>query len=617
MMTEILPSVGNHLWQSTIFAICVSALALALGRVPARARFWLWFAAMLKFLIPFSLLLSLGNALAPRHTSGTELQPAPYFQVDAVSQPFTYAPPVLSVATKTAVQGNALLEERIFLVIGLVWVLGFAVVVCSWMVNWRRVRGILRSARHTVDGVEFAILNRLRERMGVKSPVTLMLSDGSMEPGIVGIVRPTLVWPRGISERLDEGQIEAIIAHELAHVERRDNLTAALAMMGSALFWFHPLVPWLKARMLEARERACDEMVILLGNEPEVYAASILRACEFSIESPLACVSGITGSDLKERVRRIMSGNPVRRLSRGAAMVLAGLTVAAVLSPIGFGFLDAPRASAALLQDAGPTPEYSFEVASIKPTKDPGEMQRSLMMSPGRFFTVNIPLRDVIMFAYDAKSSSQISGYPDWVNSTHYDIEAKEDDATAAALNKMSPDERAKQIRHMVQALLVERFQLKVSREIKEIPVYALVVAKGGSKLTEAAPPPPSNDPRGPGKRGPGMGFRARGPGEVEAINATLDAFASMLLSRMPETEGRVVVNKTGLAGKYNFTLKWTPERDAPAAGGQGGPSTPSEEESRPGLLTALEEQLGLKLESQKGSVETLVVDHVEQPSAN
>ena len=407
MMTDILSSVGNHLWQSTVFAVCVSALALALGGVPARARFWMWFAAMLKFLVPFSLLLALGNALAPQRTSGTELQPAPYYQMDAVSQPFTYAVPVLPATATTALHGGGQLKERILPAIAVVWALGFAAVVCSWIASWRRVRRIVRNARRILDGVEFTILNRLREQMKVKTPVALMISEGSMEPGIVGIFRPCLLWPRRISERLDEGQIDAIIAHELVHVRRKDNLTAALAMTGAAIFWFHPLVGWLKARMLDARERACDETVILLGNEPEVYAASILRACAFSIESPLACVSGITGSDLKERVRRIMSGKPVRRLSRGAAMVLAGATVVAVLSPIGFGFLDAPRASAALLQDATTTPEYSFEVASIKPSKDQDAMQRSLMMSPGRLTVVNQPLRDIIMFAYDAKSASR------------------------------------------------------------------------------------------------------------------------------------------------------------------------------------------------------------------
>jgi beta-lactamase regulating signal transducer with metallopeptidase domain len=344
MMAELLISVGNHVWQSTLFALCVSALALALRGIPARTRFWMWFAGLLKFLIPFSLLLSLGNALAPQRTGGTQLQPAPYYSVDAVSQPFTYTPPALAAPVKTALHAPALRAEQVFFVLATVWAFGFLAVLCSWFLNWRRVKAVLGNAHRVVDGPEFAILSRLRDRMEIKSPVALMISDASMEPGIVGIWHSTLVWPRGISERLNEGQIEAIIAHELAHVRRRDNFTAALAMLGAAIFWFHPMVAWLKARAMDARERACDEAVILLGNEPEIYASSILRACEFSIESPLACVSGITGSDLKERVRRIMCGNPVRRLSRSAAIVLAILTAAAILSPIGFGFLDAPRA---------------------------------------------------------------------------------------------------------------------------------------------------------------------------------------------------------------------------------------------------------------------------------
>jgi uncharacterized protein (TIGR03435 family) len=622
MMANLLISVGDHLWQSTLFALCVAALAIALRGIPAKTRFWLWFAGLVKFLIPFSLLLSLGAGLAPKHNSGTQLLPAPFYSVDAVSQPFTYTTPSLSAPLKTVLGTPLLNPQRIVVVLAVLWAFGLVIVVCSWALSWRRVKSVLRDAHQACDGREFAILNRLRDRMNITSQVTLLISDGSMEPGIVGIWRSTLLWPRGISDRLNEDQIEAIIAHELAHVYRRDNLTAALAMLGTAIFWFHPLVVWLKGRAMEARERACDEAVILLGKEPEVYASSILRACEFSLESPLAFISGITGSDLKKRVRRIMCGNPVRRLSHGAAVVLGGLATAAILCPIGFGFLDAPRASAALIDDGAVKTTFSFEVATIKPTKDPGTGRRSLMMSPGRFWTENIPLREIIMFAYDAKSTSQITGLPDWVTSTHYDIEAKEDETASAALVKMPQEERLKQIRLMVQALLAERFQLKVSREVKELPVYALVIAKGGLKLTEATPPPPPPPPPNgaPTTGAPRInrGFRFEGPGKIECMNADLDSFAGGILTRMPETEGRVVVNKTELKGIYNFTLKWTPDTSTTGAGGPDGAApAPAGEDPAPGLFTALEEQLGLKLESQKGSVEALVVDHIEKPSAN
>ncbi len=115
-----------------------------------------------------------------------------------------------------------------------------------------------------------------------------------------GIFRPVLLLPEGITERLTAAQLEAILAHELCHVRRRDNLTAAIHMVVETVFWFHPLVWWIRARLIDERERACDEEVLRLGSEAEVYAESILEACKLYLESPLACVSGVTGSDLEE-----------------------------------------------------------------------------------------------------------------------------------------------------------------------------------------------------------------------------------------------------------------------------------------------------------------------------
>ena len=617
MMANLLISVGNHLWQSTLFALCVAALAAALRDIPAKVRFGMWFAALLKFLIPFSLLLGIGDSLAPVRTSGTQLQPVPFYSVDAVSQPFTYTLPSISNPAKTDLATHSFPKARVYMIVSLIWAVGFLAVLCFWTLSWRRVKAVMQNARPAVDGQEAEILCRLHKRMKIRSEVALLISDAVMEPGIVGLWRSTLVWPRRISDRLNHDQIEAVIAHELAHVRRFDNLIAALAMLVSAIVWFHPLVGWIKARMLDTRELACDEQVLLLGNEPEVYASSILRACEFSIESPLACVSGITGSDLKERLRRIMCGTPVRRLSRTTAIVLTVMCATTIITPIGFGFLDAPRASAALLDDTSTKPGLTFEVASIKQSKDPDQPQRYLRMTPGRFSVVNTPLREIIMFAYDAKSLSQLSGYPDWVTSTHFDIEAKEDDATAAALEKLPTQERAGRVKLLVQALLVERFQLKIHREVKEIPVYALVIAKGGPKLTATTAPPPPSGPPTNGAQRPGFRMGLTRPGGLEGTNANMDVFAEVL-SRMPETEGRVVVNKTGLTGSYDLTLKWTPQASASVGGGffTAAPA-PAGDDSGPGLFTALEEELGLKLESQKGSVEGLVVDHVERSTPN
>ena len=126
----------------------------------------------------------------------------------------------------------------------------------------------------------------------------IALSDGTPEPGVVGILRPTLLWPSRLTSQLDDRQIAAVCAHELCHVRRRDNLTAVLQMGIQALFWFHPLVWWLGARMLQEREQACDEAVVLLGTEPATYAEALVRTSKASVASPLLCAAGVTGSHL-------------------------------------------------------------------------------------------------------------------------------------------------------------------------------------------------------------------------------------------------------------------------------------------------------------------------------
>jgi bla regulator protein BlaR1 len=616
MMIDLLAPVANHLWQSTVFALGSATLALILRGVPSRTRYWLWLAASLKFLLPFSLLLFLGSSLVPAGVTVSRLQSATYYSVDVFSQPFTFTP-VLSGAVKSPGPAGWQNSIQVLSIVSGVWAAGFCIVVGTWIIRRWRLATALRTARPAMECLEASILRKQQAQANMRRPIRLSISDASFEPGIFGILCPRLVWPQGISKRLSEPQIEAIIAHELAHARYQDNLTAMLHMLVEAIFWFHPLVWWLQLRLMDERERACDEAVVILGSEPEIYAAAILRACEFSIESPLAYFSGITGSDLKQRVRRIVLNSPVRTLTRAHKLLLAGLAVTAILAPIVFGFVDTPQVSAALLQDGGAKPAFAFEVATIKPGDAGSDPRRRMMMSLGRFTTKNMPLREVIMFAYDAKSTSQISGYPDWVGSALYDIDAKEDEATTAALEKLPMEERVRQVRLMVQSLLAERFQLKVSQQMKEIPVYALVIAKGGPRLKQSTAAQPSNGTPPAGEQPRGGGIFNAGPGELRSNGATLDFFASGPLSRVPETDGRVVINKTGLAGNYDFTLKWTPEGGETALGGPAGTAPAAADNSAPGLFTALQEQLGLQLVSQKGAVETLVVESINKPTAN
>ncbi len=135
----------------------------------------------------------------------------------------------------------------------------------------------------------------------------MLSSQSLLEPGVFGIVRPVLLLPAGITNRLTASQLEAIVAHEMCHVRRRDNLTAAFHMLVEAALWFHPMVWWIGMKLVEERERACDEAVLQSSLDAETYAEGILNVCKAYVESPLPCISGVTGASLKERIVRIMT----------------------------------------------------------------------------------------------------------------------------------------------------------------------------------------------------------------------------------------------------------------------------------------------------------------------
>jgi bla regulator protein blaR1 len=342
MIPENLPAIGtamgNHLWQSTLFAILAAASTLALRKNQARVRHHLWLAASLKFLVPFSLLVSLGSHLARMHRSAGS-QPVFYFVLQTVSQPFHQAPDSQGLLA-------ASLLRWLPGMVAILWLAGFVTVIGLWWLQWRRVAAAIRDAVPVSHGREVEVLRRVEKFAGIQSPISLRSSQTSLEPGIFGILRPLLLWPAGISHHLQDAHLEAILAHEVQHVRRRDNLAAAMHMVVEAIFWFHPLVWWLGARLVEERERACDEGVLRLGNEPEIYAESILKTCEFCVASPLACVSGVTGADLKQRIVRIITQRSVDKLGFLKKLLLVAIGTGAVTAPIIGGLITAPVATA-------------------------------------------------------------------------------------------------------------------------------------------------------------------------------------------------------------------------------------------------------------------------------
>jgi uncharacterized protein (TIGR03435 family) len=639
----------NHLWQSTLFAGVAGLLTLLLRKNRAQARHALWLIASVKFLVPFSLLIAIGSHLG--WPTAPAIAPSGFSAViEQIGQPFL--PPQIHTASSPAVLASK--PNVMPAVLLMVWLCGCTVVLLRWCASWRRITATLRAALPIHEGRDLEALRRLELIARIAKPIELVSSMATLEPGIFGIFRPVLFLPAGISDHLAEQQLEAIIAHELCHVRRRDNLAAAIHMLVEAIFWFHPLVWWLGARLVEERERACDEDVLRLGSEPHIYAESILKTCQFYLESPLACMSGVTGSDLKKRIVHIMTQPFTNNLDLRKKLLLAIAGMAAVAGPIIFGLLNAPQGRAQSPTPSADAAPPAFEVASIKPNKAGG---RGLMIrnGPARFNATDIAVRMLIHMAYGIQDF-QISGGPAWLNSDRFDIEAKTGGPPEKEPWKLNEEQRKafmERRRLMMQALLADRFQLKTHRETKELPVYALVVAKNGPKLKEdiftptadmpgpdAKPDarPEPKEPKGPMfTQGPGPGQMSKdrpmvrgegmrmGPGQLSAQAVPL----SNLVEMLSNTLGRTVIDKTGLKKTYDFTLQWTPDesqgqmfkgaaRDGgPGGPGPGGPDGAPPPDAGPSIFTAIQEQLGLKLESQKGPVEILVIDSVEKPTEN
>lgn len=258
----------------------------------------------------------------------------------------------------------------------------------------------------------------------------------------------------------------------------------------------------------------------------------------------------------------------------------------------------------------------SYAVATVKLTSPDGESS-ALQATPDLLHVRDMTLGRLIRVAYGLQDGELVGG-PVWINSSTFDIEAKSNEAISVDPKNVSDDRlKARAANPMLpfQNLLADRFQLKVHREAREIPAYALVVAKGGSKMR------PSNDQSNLEQLGMHNasygnlpGIRAMGKGQLFAIKTTMDDLTHSLTTIYADQIGRRVVNMTGLTGTYDFKLEWTPDQDQ-GANQPGGEPPP--DSSGPSIFTALQEQLGLKLEPQKHSLPVLVIDHVEMPSAN
>ena len=591
----------NHVWQSTLFAIAGGLLTVALRENRAQVRFWLWFSASVKFFVPFTLLMSLGGHLqwTPAQRIATQITaPAVSFTMVQITQPFATTSPL---APSTRSTGDWLPVA----VLG-VWACGFAAVASMRFRGWLRIRAALRLS--TWGG-------------SPTCPVEVRFFPGFLEPGVVGLWRPILLLPSGIAERLTPPQLEAVLAHELCHVRRRDNLFASIHMIVEAAFWFHPLVWWIGARLLQERERACDEEVLRLGSEPHVYAEAILNVCKLYVASSLVCVSGVTGSDLKKRIEAIMANRMSLRLNfaKRVALVIAGMV--AFFLPVVVGILNAPHVRA-----QSPAASTSkFEVASIKPCKagegGGGRGGGSGGAPPGRLSENCVTVSSLIRQAYvqyangrqNPLASVSMEGGPAWISSDRYQIDATAEGAPGFAMMR-GP---------LLQSLLEDRFKLQLRWASREVPVYALTVAKGGTKLqpSKEGSCVPWDDSL-PTPYPQFCGMPKRGDPGLHLIGATMADLCRIL--SVPEISDRQIIDKSGIAGMFDLQLPGISE----LRGGPDGGLTRSSDPAAPAnavdpssysyeAIRGAVQKLGLKLEPAEGPGQFLVIDHVERPTEN
>jgi uncharacterized protein (TIGR03435 family) len=306
-----------------------------------------------------------------------------------------------------------------------------------------------------------------------------------------------------------------------------------------------------------------------------------------------------------------MAKRSVRRLnlSKRLLLLVAGSMVVAALNVLGQAIVAPGGAASPNATEDVKVPV--FDVVSVKSNKSDNGGMRIMFKADG-YSATNVSVKLLIQTAYGIRQDL-ISGGPGWLESAGYDFEAKVAGPDVDALKKLTPEQR----RSMLQPALADRFKLKVHTETKQLPVYEIVLAKGGSKLKEAtAGDTYANGIKGPDGVGRG-GMMRFGPGQLTAQAVPLTSLANMLSQQLHRT----VLDKTGLTGKYDLELNWTPDQGAdpmfkgPEASPQRGDAAP--DSSGPSIFTALQEQLGLKLQSAKGPVETLVIDHVEMPSEN
>jgi bla regulator protein BlaR1 len=574
----------NHLWQSTLVAAGAwLACRTMLKAHSPRVRFGVWMAASLKFLLPFAVLVDLGHWLGMR----PPLTPAQSQQVFDVirggSSGLATAPFQVSRAPQAATGS----QNFLLMALAAIWILGAGVVFFRWLRSWWTIR---RAARNAEPAGSFRGVPVLHSRS---------MREQRIEPGVFGLWRQSILIPEGMEAILSGPQFQAVLTHEWNHVQRRDNLTAAVQMMAEGVFWFYPPVWMVGGKLMEERELACDQAVLEQARA-EDYAEGVLNVCKLYCGSALRCVAGITGADLRARVESILKNERPRELGKFGQWALGSALFVVIAGPAVVGFLTAPAAFAQQTNSfvgLATSAVKKFEVATVKVNDQSNPAWHLGPPGRGSISILNRPLRGIIVQSFRTQRS-MVVGLPDWTDSTNYDIVGKGPDP-----NMTNPE-----VWEMMRSLLIERFHLKYHVEDRETAVFALTVVPRGHKLKLGENGRCADEI----KAGKNCGDILVPPFGAAMYNMPLGA----LITSIGVRAGRPIIDRTGLTGKYDVNITWLPNgakleeldlQDVPI-------------EFRPqdmSLPEALEKQAGLKLEPQRAPMPVVVIDSVSRPDEN
>ena len=476
------------------------------------------------------------------------------------------------------------------------WLAGATAFSLRLLLGWLAAQRLRRKMVRPAPAEWQLILDRLARRLAISRPVRLLVSGLVEAPASLGWLRPVVLAPVGALTGLPPAQIEAILLHELAHIRRYDYLIHILQNALEAVFFYHPAVWWVSAHMRAERELCCDDIVVSLTGDAVLYARAL---AEFETARWLQpALMPANGGSLSSRIARLLGRPSASRHSSGGPASAAALILLAI---------------AAWTVFAQTAARPQFEVASVKPSVT--RAIQTVRPLPGRL-TADASLRILMQYAYGVQAFQLIGG-PDPVMSARYLVDAKADGNAARA-----------RLFLMLQSLLEDRFQLKVRRETRDLPAYALVASKSGLKL-----PPPKDgacvdSPADaalewaggrmavPGEMPPGQGLCGTAAVQLEAAGPRIQGGAIAmpeLVRVLSLVLGRPVVDRTGFTGRFDLQLDFAADENTPSLP----PPPPGVELPGPSIAQALRQRLGLQLESTRAPVEVLVVDHVQLPSGN